>query len=147
MQQIEPLDRDLVYTIEGASDIRTKYFCYPYWWKRNNFVVHVIFFRLELLWCYSLLSTFTTGKEALDRTTIESLFTICKPALTQWILGARKAIDTCNYFAVELSVLSQENLWKRWSAWKPGVLRGCIRTGVSCEDHAFFNVPFIVYIF
>ena len=39
-----------------------------------------------------------------------SLFTICKPALSQLILGARKEIDTCNYFAVELFVLSQENL-------------------------------------
>ena len=26
-----PLYRDLEYTIEGASDIRTKYFCHPYW--------------------------------------------------------------------------------------------------------------------
>ena len=35
-----------------------------------------------------------------------------KPALSQFILGAWKEIDTCNYFAVELSVLSQENLSK-----------------------------------
>ena len=27
------------------------------------------------------------------------------------------------------------------------IVRGsCIRTEVSCEDHAFCNVPFIVYI-
>ena len=49
-----------------------------------------------------------------------SLFTICKPALSQLIFGARKEIDTCNYFAVELSVLSLENLSKTVICLKTG---------------------------
>ena len=122
MNSLVPIDRDLEYTIESASDIRTKYFCHPHWWKQNNFVANVIL-RLEL---YVVL-----------------LF-ICT---IQWILGWSKTIDSCDYSAVELSVLSQENLWKLWSAWKPGVLRGgCIQAEESRENHAFCNVPCIVYI-
>ena len=56
-----PLDWDLEYTIEGASDIRTK----------SVSAIHtgenVIFFRLELLWCCSLISTWATVNLRLEK--------------------------------------------------------------------------------
>ena len=67
-----PFDRDLEYTIEGANDIRT---------GENAIIPSSMsnFFRLELLWCCSLFSTWETVNLRLEKKhrTVRQLKFIC----------------------------------------------------------------------
>ena len=75
-----------------------------------------------------------------------SLFTICKPALSQLIFGAWKEIDTCNYFAVELSRESIKNcdLLENRECLEAAVFGLKYRARIT---HSACNVAFVVYIF
>lgn len=117
-----PLDLDLVYTsplkarvtsVRNISAIHT---------GENAIILSSMWYFLGLNYCGAQLfiKYLYDWKRNIEPHDNQSLFTICKLALSQLILGARKEIDTCNYFAVELSALSQENLSKTVICLKTG---------------------------